>query len=154
MSKHVVNIEWDFEWGNLVWGKKNRNFYFYFPAPTSNLIAHWRWSLGHSVKKPWMHCRPPLFLISSQFQRRRPPTKNEVLCCFSLGDFLCIPTPNTGQMNPLFHTFAEFRLIAEFPPALEYLENLEKWDNFFQSGKSQEILKKCQKVREKSGNFK
>ena len=35
-----------------------------------------------------------------------------------------------------------------FPPALENLEYLEKWDNFFQSGKSQEILKKCQKVRE------
>ena len=29
-----------------------------------------------------------------------------------LGDFLCIPTPNTGQLNPLFHTFAEFRLIV------------------------------------------
>ena len=41
-----------------------------------------------------------------------------------------------------------------FPPALENLEYLEKWDNFFQSGKSQGILKKCQKVREKSGNFK
>ena len=30
----------------------------------------------------------------------------------SLGDFLCIPTLNTGQLNPLFHTFAEFRLIV------------------------------------------
>ena len=29
-----------------------------------------------------------------------------------------------------------------FPPTLENLENLEKWDNFFQSGKSQGILKK------------
>ena len=29
-----------------------------------------------------------------------------------LGDFLCIPTLNTGQLNPLFHTFAEFRLIV------------------------------------------
>ena len=28
----------------------------------------------------------------------------------SLGEFLCIPTPNTGQLNPPFHTFAEFRL--------------------------------------------
>ena len=36
-------------------------------------------------------------------------------------------------------------LITGFPPALEYLE---KWDNFFQSGKSQGILKKYQKVRE------
>ena len=30
----------------------------------------------------------------------------------SLGDFLCIPTPNTGQLNNLFHTFAELRLIV------------------------------------------
>ena len=30
----------------------------------------------------------------------------------SLGDFLCIPTPNTGQLNPLFHTFVEFKLIV------------------------------------------
>ena len=30
----------------------------------------------------------------------------------TLGDFLCIPTPNTGQLNPLFHTFAEFRPIV------------------------------------------
>ena len=29
-----------------------------------------------------------------------------------LGDFLCIPTPNTGQLNPLFHTFVEYRLIV------------------------------------------
>ena len=41
--------------------------------------------------------------------------------------------------------------MTKFPPALE---NLEKWDNFFQPGESQGILKKCQKVREKSGNFK
>ena len=32
--------------------------------------------------------------------------------CNPLGDFLCILTPNTGQLNPLFHTFAEFRLIV------------------------------------------
>ena len=25
---------------------------------------------------------------------------------------MCIPTPNTGQLNPLFHTFPEFRLIV------------------------------------------
>ena len=30
----------------------------------------------------------------------------------TLGDFLCIPTPNKGQLNPLFHTFAELRLIV------------------------------------------
>ena len=29
-----------------------------------------------------------------------------------LGAFLCIPTPNTGQLKPLFHTFAEFRPIV------------------------------------------
>ena len=33
------------------------------------------------------------------------------------------------------------------------LENLEKCEKFFQSGKSQGILKFYQKVREKSGNF-
>ena len=30
----------------------------------------------------------------------------------TLGAFLCIGTPNTGQLNPLFHTFAEFRPIS------------------------------------------
>ena len=30
----------------------------------------------------------------------------------TLKDFLCIPTPNTGQFDPLFHTSAEFRLIV------------------------------------------
>ena len=30
-----------------------------------------------------------------------------------LGDFLYIPTLNTGQLNPLFHTFAEFRRIVD-----------------------------------------
>ena len=32
--------------------------------------------------------------------------------CAALGDCLCIPTPNTGQLNPLFHTFAEFTLVV------------------------------------------
>ena len=27
-------------------------------------------------------------------------------------DSLCIPTLNTGQLNPLLHTFAEYRLIV------------------------------------------
>ena len=31
----------------------------------------------------------------------------------SLGDFLCILTPNSGQLNPLFDYFAEFRLIVK-----------------------------------------
>ena len=30
----------------------------------------------------------------------------------TLGDCLCIPKPNIGQSNPLFHTFAQFRLIV------------------------------------------
>ena len=30
----------------------------------------------------------------------------------ALGDLLCIWSPNTGQLNPLFHTFAESRLIV------------------------------------------
>ena len=30
----------------------------------------------------------------------------------SIRRFLCIPTLKTGQLNPLFHTFAEFRLIV------------------------------------------
>ena len=33
-------------------------------------------------------------------------------CLITLGDFLCIRTPNTDQLNPLFHTFAEFRPIV------------------------------------------
>ena len=40
-----------------------------------------------------------------------------------------------------------------FPLTLEKLENLEKGEKFFQSGKSQGILEFHQKVREKSGNF-
>ena len=39
-------------------------------------------------------------------------SEEDVIFNDSLGDFLCIPTPNTGQLNPLFHTFAEFRLIV------------------------------------------
>ena len=38
-----------------------------------------------------------------------------------------------------------------FPPALENLEYLEKWDNFFQSGKSLGILKKSQGILNESG---
>ena len=30
----------------------------------------------------------------------------------ALGNFLCIPTPNTDQLNPLFHIFGEFRPIV------------------------------------------
>ena len=43
--------------------------------------------------------------------------------------------------------------ISGFPLTLEKLESLEKWEKFFQSGKSQGILEFHQKVREKSGNF-
>ena len=34
------------------------------------------------------------------------------MLCGTLGDFLRIPTQNTGQLNPLFHASAEFRLIV------------------------------------------
>ena len=42
-------------------------------------------------------------------------TKREIVYKSSgnpFGDFFFIPRPNTGQLNPLFHTFAEFRLIV------------------------------------------
>ena len=52
---------------------------------------------------------------------------------------------------------------AGFPLGLENLENLEKWEGIFQSGKSQGILirleksgksqGKSHKILEKSGNF-
>ena len=58
---------------------------------------------------------------------------------------VCPPLSLPGSLS---QTYLKY---PGFPPTLE---NLEKWDNFFQSGKSQGILKKCQKVREKSGNFK
>ena len=40
-----------------------------------------------------------------------------------------------------------------FPLRLENLENLEKWEGIFQSGKSQGILNRTGKVRVKSGKF-
>ena len=44
---------------------------------------------------------------------------------------------------PKYTGLREIRVVGSgFPPTLENLENLEKWDNFFQSGKSQGILKK------------
>ena len=50
------------------------------------------------------------------------------------------------------------RHVTGFPLGLEYLENLEKWEDIFQSGKSQGILKsgnfeQTGKVREKSGKI-
>ena len=61
-----------------------------------------------------------------------------------LGDLLWILTPNTGQLNPLFHTFAEFRLIlnrivpwqptdwlaanAQFSPNDDFNMTLPFWD--------------------------
>ena len=35
-----------------------------------------------------------------------------------------LPTPNTGQLNPLFHTFAEFRLIVNRIAALQFTDCL------------------------------
>ena len=43
----------------------------------------------------------------------------EVFYIISLGDFLRIRTPNTDQLNPLFYTFAEFRLIVNRIVALQ-----------------------------------
>ena len=58
-------------------------------------------------------------------------------------------------------SFEQFR--AGFPLGLENLENLEKWEGIFQSGKSQGILNrleksgksqgKSHKILENSGNF-
>ena len=61
--------------------------------------------------------------------------------------------------------FLRWRLvIAGFPLGLENLENLEKWEGIFQSGKSQGILNrleksgksqgKSHKILENSGNLK
>ena len=48
--------------------------------------------------------------VSSRFfHTKHPENENSPV---SLGSFLCIPTPNTGQLNPLSHTFAEFRLMV------------------------------------------
>ena len=44
---------------------------------------------------------------------------------FALGNFLCIPTPNADQLNPLFHTFAEFRLIVNRVEAWQSTDWLE-----------------------------
>ena len=46
------------------------------------------------------------------------------------------------KKSPMWYLSCMLLLNSGFPPALEILENLEKWDNFFQSGKSQGILKK------------
>ena len=48
--------------------------------------------------------------MRGHYKRWFEPTPSQ--CPRALGDFLCIPTLNTGQLNPLFHTFAEFRLIV------------------------------------------
>ena len=51
-----------------------------------------------------------------QLTTRMPPVWTDVFQSRQfirpIGDFLCIRTPNTGQLNPLFHTFAEFRPIV------------------------------------------
>ena len=48
----------------------------------------------------------------------------------SLGDFLCIPTPNTGQLNPMFNTLAEFRLIVNRIAAWQSTDWLAAKHNF------------------------
>ena len=57
-----------------------------------------------SKKAAWRSAAPDMVIFNLK--------RNVYVHVISLGDFLCIPTPNTGQLNPLFHTFAEFRLIV------------------------------------------
>ena len=70
---------------------------------------------GHPV---WWWWGGMVTLSGSQLAHAMDPLPVKKLCgsllMFKtpLGDFLCIPTPNTGQLNPLFHTDAEFRLIV------------------------------------------
>ena len=61
----------------------------------------------------------------------------------ALGDFLCIPTPNTGQLNPLFHTFAEFRLIVNRITARQFTDWLATNAQFSPNGKTEFALIHC-----------
>ena len=48
----------------------------------------------------------------STFLSNHDYTVEDCFHCETSLDFLYISTLNTGQLNPLFHTFAEFRLIV------------------------------------------
>ena len=68
-----------------------------------NFAKVWNRGINWPVYGVRMH-KKSSNVVSSNFQGHLWPG--------SLGDLLCILTPNTGQLNPLFHTFAEFRLIV------------------------------------------
>ena len=60
-----------------------------------------------------------------------------------------------GSLIPLFWTSGDvglwFESQAGFPLGLENLENLEKWEGIFQSGKSQGILNRLEKSGKSQG---
>ena len=58
----------------------------------------------------------------------------------ALGDFLCIQTLNTGQLNPPFHTFAEFRLIVNRIVARQSIDWLAANAQFSPNGEVKESL--------------
>ena len=62
----------------------------------------------------------------------------------ALGDFLCISTPNTDQLNPPFHTFAELRLIMTKIVARQFTDWLAANAQFSPDGQisMQETAKK------------
>ena len=63
-------------------------------------------------------------------------------------DFLCISKTLVKTTENLV-----VKKIGKVPTSTGKPGYLEKWEKFFQPGKSQQILKFQQKVREKSGNF-
>ena len=69
----------------------------------------------------------------------------------TLGDFLCIPTPNTGQLNPVFHTFAEFRPIVNRIVARQSTDWLAANAQFSPNGNISEYGWDNAKAREKGG---
>ena len=58
----------------------------------------------------------------------------------ALGDFLCIPTLNKGQLNLLFHTLAEFRLIVNRIVAWQSTDWLVAYAQFFPNGRGANLI--------------
>ena len=80
-------------------------------------------------------------LIRSLACQTMGKTSKEVIAFLScgkltLGDFLCIPTPNPGQLNLLFHNFAEFRLIVNKIVARQSTDWLAANAQFSPNGKN------------------